>query len=140
MKIYLTYSAKDSVLAQRLMARLKGGGLQVWNTEEIAPGDNWAKKIGRALDHSELMLILLTPKAAESDRLRQDIEFALGSEKYEGRILSVFFGPKMEIRKAIPWILLTQPLIQVDSTKDFDKVVKGIRKLEHHSRASRIHA
>jgi hypothetical protein len=132
MKIYLTYSAKDSVLAQRLTARLKRGGLQVWNTEEIAPGDNWAKKIGRALDHSEFMLILLTPKATESDRLRQDIEFALGSKKYEGRIFSVFFGPTMEAGKDMPWILLKQPFIQVDSTKDFDKVVRGIRELELH--------
>ncbi len=137
MKIYLTHSPKDNLLAHRLSARLKRGGMQVWNTEDqVAPGDNWARKIGQALDHSELMLILLTPRATESDRLRQDIEFALGSKKYEGRVFSVFVGTTMEAGRDMPWILLKQPYIQVGSTSDFGKVVKGIRELDLHPCAS----
>ena len=137
MRIYLTHSTKDADLAHRLTVRLKRDGLRVWTTQEqIAPGDNWARKIGDALDHSELMLILLTPRATESDRLRQDIEFALGSRKYEGRVFSVFVGPTMEAGKDMPWILLKQPFVQVESSRDFDKVVRGIRELDLHPIAS----
>ena len=54
----------------------------VWLFEDnITPGDNWAKKVGKAFDDAEWMVLLLTPAAMESDSLRQDIEFALGSRR-----------------------------------------------------------
>jgi hypothetical protein len=45
------------------------------------------------------MVVLLTPGALASGWLRQDIEFALGSKKYEGRVFSVFVGPALEAGK-----------------------------------------
>lgn len=73
------------------------------------------------------MLILLTPKALESDRLRQDIEFALGSNTYEGRVFSVFVGAKKQ--SDTPWILQRLPHRQVKSAADFDDVVARIDDL-----------
>ena len=82
MKVFLSHARKDSDLARQLADHLARAGFVVWSPEEeISPGDNWAKKIGKALDDSELMVILLTPKALESDFLRQDIEFAARLEE-----------------------------------------------------------
>src|SRR5260370_26858014 len=107
MKVLLSYARKDSDLARQLAERLRRRGFTVWiSDQEITPGDNWGTKIGEALDDSELMVILLTPTALESDRVRQDIEFALGSRKYESRVFSVFVGPALEAGKDMPWILL----------------------------------
>src|SRR5262249_26089175 len=129
-KIFLSHAGKDSALAVQLARRLRGKGFTVWIAEEeVVPGDNWAKKTGKALDDSELMVILLTPGAAESDRSRQDIEFALGSRKYEGRVFTVFVGPTLEAGKDMPWILLRLPHRQVGSPSDFAKVVKDIQAL-----------
>src|SRR5438477_9834875 len=118
MKIFLSHARKDEALARQLAQRLTRGGFTVWISEkEIAPGDNWAKKIGKALEASELMVFLFTPAAMESDRLRQDFEFAIGSRKYEDRVFSVFVGPTLEAGKDVPWILLKLPHRQVESAK-----------------------
>src|SRR5438105_4455371 len=90
MKIFLSHAQKDAVLARQLAARLKREGLPAWISEDqVTPGENWAKKVGKALDESEFMVILLTPSALKSESLRQNIEFALGSKKFERRIFSV---------------------------------------------------
>ena len=130
MKLFISQAQKDVGLARELAERLAKAGFKVWNPEEeIAPGDNWAKKIGKALDESELMVILLTPRAMESDWLRQDIEFALGSKKFEGRVFTVFVGPTLEAGKDMPWILLKLPHVQVESATDFGNAVKKVRAL-----------
>ena len=137
----MSYARKDSALARQLADRLTRGGFTVWNPEEeIAPGDNWAKKIGKALENSEWMVILLTPRALESDWLRQDIEFALGSKKYEGRVFSVYVGPTLEAGKDVPWILLKLPHRQVESAKDFGDIVKDLKALRDRSGMSHSNA
>jgi hypothetical protein len=129
MKIFLSHARRDDDLARQLAARLTRGGFTVWNSEEeIVPGDNWAKKTGKALDNSELMVFLLTPTALESDQLQQDIDFALQSRKFEGRVFSVLVGSTRRKNKNVPWILLKLPHCQVESGKDFGKVVKEIRR------------
>src|SRR5438552_3982352 len=93
MKVFLSHARKDAELARKLAARLTRAGFKVWLSEDqIAPGENWATKTGKALEASELMVILLTPRSMESDSVRQNIEFALGSKKYERRLFSVFIG------------------------------------------------
>lgn len=128
MKIFLSYARKDSALAHQLAERLARGGFAVWLSEdEIAPGDNWARKIAKALDDADWMVLLFTPSAMESDLLRQNIEFALGSRKFEDRLFSVFVGPKVKASKEMPWILLRLPHCQVESAKNFGEVVKAIQ-------------
>jgi hypothetical protein len=127
MRVFLSHARKDSALARQLAA---DGGFTVWNPEEeIAPGDNWAKKVGNALESSEWMVILLTPGALRSDWLRHDIEFALGSKKYDGRVFSVFVGPPLEAGKDVPWILLKLPHRQIESANDFGDIVTELKAL-----------
>jgi hypothetical protein len=75
------------------------------------------------------MVLLLTPAAMESESLRQNLEFALGSSKYESRLFSVFVGPTQEAGRDVPWILLRLPHRQVESAKGFGEVVKDIQAL-----------
>ena len=121
--------------------RLTHAGFKVWIADEqIVPGENWAKKIGKALDAAGLMVVLLTPRALESDSVRQDIEFALSSRKFEGRVFSVFVGSTLEAGKDMPWILLKLPHAQVESAKDFPDLVKQIQNLSADSNMSQSNA
>jgi hypothetical protein len=130
MNIFLSHARKDSALARQLAQRLTRGGFNVWLSEEkIEPGDNWAKKMGQALDDSDWMVILLTPAALESDLLRQDIEFALMSRKFERRVFTVFVGPTLEAGKDMPWILMKLPNEQIESPREFADVVKKFKAL-----------
>jgi TIR domain len=141
MQIFLSHAPKDNAKAQRLAKRLIRAGFSVWDSQEqIVPGDNWAKKIGKALDDSDLLVILLTPGALASDALRQDVDFAIGSKKYADRVFTIFVGPTMEAGKDMPWILLKLPHCQVESFTDLAKAVKQIRSLAAPSSASKVHA
>ncbi len=134
MRVFLSYARKDADLARQFAARLEADGrFNVWLAdEEVAPGDNWAEKTGKALKESEWMVILLTPSAFRSDSLRSDIEYALASKKFEGRFFSVFVGPTLEAGKDMPWILLKLPHRQIESSREFNEVVKEIRALQNN--------
>jgi hypothetical protein len=124
-----------------LAKRLSKAGFQVWYPEDrIAPGGNWAKEIGRALDDSEFMVILLTPRSMESDWLRQEIEFAISSKKYEGRLFTLFVGPATDVEKNVPWILLELPHLQIESAKGLGDSVKRIRTLRANPTVSHLNA
>jgi hypothetical protein len=141
MRVFLSHAQKDVGLASRLAELLEKKGLQVWNSaKEITPGDNWAKKIGKALDAAELMVILLTPGSAKSDWLRQEINYALGSEKLAHRVYTVFVGPTLEVGKDIPWILLKLPNCQIGSPDDFGDAVAEIQALSEKANLSHSNA
>jgi hypothetical protein len=141
MRVFLSHARKDSALARQLADRLTHGGFTVWDPEEeIAPGDNWAKKVGNALESSEWMVILLTPGALRSDWLRHDIEFVLGSKKYDGRVFSVFVGRTLEAGKDVPWILLKLPHRQIESAKDFGDIATELKALRDRSDMSHSNA
>ncbi len=130
MRIFLSRAGKDRALANELSRRLTKAGFQVWDPhEETLPGDNWAKKIGKALDESNMMVFLLTPRSIDSDWLRKDMMFALGSLKYENRVFSVLVKPRPRSLRRIPPILLELPHAQIDSAKDCRRVVKKIQSL-----------
>jgi hypothetical protein len=142
MNIFLSHARKDAELARQLAEELVRAGFEVWNADEkIEFGDNWAKKIGKALENAEAMVILLTPKALESDLLRQDIDFALASRKFENRFFSVYVGRGgLHAGKDMPWILLKLPNRLVESADEFDKVVREIRRRFTSADVSHSHA
>jgi hypothetical protein len=141
MQVFISHANKDVNLARTLAENLAQQGFKVWNAEDqIMPGENWAKKVGKALDDSDLMVILLSPRAMESDWLRQEIEFALGSTRYEGRVFSVFVGPTSDAVKGMPWILRRLAYRQVESAKDLGKVAKEIKAHAANSNLSHTNA
>ncbi|GEM_PF-802467 len=128
MNIYLSHARKDSGLALQLAERLKSEGLVVLHPEtEIVTGENWAKKIGKALQDADFMVFLLTPGAFDGDWMRMDVEFALGSRKFEGRVFSVFVGPASQLSTDVPWILLKLPHRQVESARSLHRVANEVK-------------
>ena len=64
MKVFISYAQQDAALAGRVAEALQGDGLEVWNAERnLLPGDNWAAEVGRALEESEAMVVLLTSRS-----------------------------------------------------------------------------
>jgi TIR domain len=102
MKIFISHAEPDQSFAKDLARRLSKEGLAVWNPyEELSPGDNWASGIGQALAQSDAVLVLLSPDSVDSEWVRHEIEYALGSMKLQNRLLPVVVRPT----EGIPWIL-----------------------------------
>jgi hypothetical protein len=129
MRVFISHSSKDTPIARQLARRLSEAGLRVWIPEdEILPGDNWAKKVGQALEESDLMVVLVTPHAFESEWLKEDIQYALTAEQYQGRLIPVFLGPQSETSSDVPWILRKLNPVQLGGSKeDWQQVIDKVR-------------
>ncbi len=101
MKVFLSYAHADARLAKVLAAVLSSAGYQVFSGQDLLPGDNFAQQIGEALEESEAMVVLISPASVDSPWVKKEIDFALGSPNYAGRLIPVVVRPTAEM----PWIL-----------------------------------
>ena len=106
MKVFISHSHVNKILARKVTKALEQAGLEVWDDErEILPGDNWAKKIAEGLEESEAMVVLLTPDAVRSQAVRREIDYALGKKSFDKRLIPVLIGsPEKFPEDSIPWI------------------------------------
>ncbi len=127
MKLFVSYSGSDKELARELISRLVAEGFEVWQDVEVHPGDNWPLAVGKALEESDAMIVLLSPDAAESEWVGREIEYALTSPRYKNRLIPVIVRPT----RRIPWILRKLHLIRLyeDPAEGTDRVVDGGRQL-----------
>jgi len=102
MKIFVSYAKQDKEFALSLAGQLSEQGHRVWAADRaLLPGDNWALETGKALQGSDAMVVLLSPHSMQSEWQRHEIDYALGSDRYAGRVIPVFVRPT----KDFPWIL-----------------------------------
>ncbi len=102
MYVFLSYADRDGELARQLAERLGAAGVSVWLDErEVEPGDNWADKLQTALKHADAMVVLLSPEAVRSRWVRREIDYALTTPRFEGRLVPVEVRPT----KDMPWVL-----------------------------------
>jgi hypothetical protein len=153
MHVFLSYMPQNTALAFRLADALKEKGLLIWLAEkgtwqprlsdfgreglaemEVHTGDNWAEKTSQALQECQAMVALLTPEALVSDRVFQDIGFALGSMNYRQRVIPVLVGSPGEVSDAsIQEVLRSQILRLTDETAT-DIISQQIAdRLLHHA-------
>jgi hypothetical protein len=111
-RIFLSYAPSDRQLAETLAKDLSAAGFAVWSDQEALPGDNWARKVGEALEESEAMVVIVSPAAAKSEWVRREVEFALGSPRYAGRLIPVIAKPTDEM-----WILSKLQPVSVKKDK-----------------------
>lgn len=126
MKVFISHAHENKALAQKLGKALKRDGWDVWDDEQILPGDNWAEKIGQALEESQAMVVLLTG-AGLSSNVRWEIEYALGKKSLKNRLIPVLVGPEVNIStQNFPWILNHLKMIKLpESGREED----GIRQI-----------
>ncbi len=107
MQVFISYSQSDSSLAARVSEELRKNGLEVWDAQlNLLPGDNWAAQVGRALEESDAMVVLLTPNSISSPHVKAEMAFALGSKSYSNRLIPVAVGGREQLPQGeVPWIV-----------------------------------
>jgi hypothetical protein len=128
MKVFISYSQADQAIAKDLVSLLAAAGVRAWDAEsELTPGDNWAMRIGQALEESDAMIVLLSPDSVKSEWVRREIEYALSSPNYRDRLIPVIVRPT----RKIPWILRDLSLVDLHADPDEGKklVVSRVRHL-----------
>jgi len=134
-RIFLSYVMKDKELARELAAKISKQEFEVWSSDQaVLLGDNISLETARALEQSRAMVVLLSPDAVKSKQVLSEVDFALGSQNYRGRVIPVMLRPTEDI----PWILRKFQIIR--STQDLDEVVREIIKAlsRHEPREERL--
>jgi hypothetical protein len=123
--IFVSYSQKDEKWAREFIHHLSQEGIDVWDAEsELSPGDNWNLEVGKALERANAMIVLLSPASARSENLRKEIEYALGSRKFQDRLIPVIVKPTHQI----PWILKRfKPIRGSDPSRVSGRVARRLK-------------
>ena len=121
MRVFLSHAHADREWAEQFRSGLSRAGFEVWNPmNDLAPGSNPLLALGESLEQSEAMVVLLSPDSVQLDSVIFEIEFALSSPRFRGRLVSVLVRPTAEI----PWILQKLPFIR--ATKDKAETVRRV--------------
>jgi hypothetical protein len=135
MRIFLSHAQSDLGFARKLSEHLGAAGFQVFDpTDELLPGDNWSLEIGRALDISDAMVVLISPASARSPWIKHEIQYALGSERFQDRLILVEVEPTDDF----PWVLNHLPWIRLEG--NFAEAGEQVSKILHASGRPDVHA
>ncbi|MBI5667633.1 MAG: TIR domain-containing protein [Chloroflexi bacterium] len=112
--VFLSYSHKDSVVMRQVRDSLRTAGLGVWTDEGIEPGTaDWRLAIEEAIKHSCCLVVILSPDAAGSRYVREEISFA---ENWGVRFFPVL--ARGSERDAVPSSLILTQRIDIRSHYD----------------------
>lgn len=91
-KIFISYSHKDEELMQQISKHLKvyefNDSLSVWNDEDIRIGEDFEKKIRKAIDETDIAILLISTDFLVSDFIRnKELEWL--EKRYEMNRLEI---------------------------------------------------
>jgi hypothetical protein len=70
LKVFISYSRKDSTFAEDLVAALEACGFAPFlDKHDIAPGEPWEARLGRLILQSDTLAFVISPDSVSSDRL-----------------------------------------------------------------------
>jgi hypothetical protein len=126
MRIFISYADRDRRYATALGKALKDASQDIWEPQDLKPGENWRLKSGEALAGADAVVVLLSPESVASDWVRKEIEFAISSPRFKGRLVPVLVRPARDI----PWILRELPQwVEADDPSAAAKEIVSILNL-----------
>ena len=79
--IFISYAHIDSDTVFPEIKCFNEQGYHVWYDEGIAPGNEWTEEIADALSGCSIFVVMMTPNAANSHNVRNEINYALDEKK-----------------------------------------------------------
>jgi hypothetical protein len=84
---FISYSRKDKDFALELANELRASGFSIWFDQlDIPTGARWDDEIQKALEQCEIFMVILTPSSTASNNVKDEVGYAIDSEK---RILPI---------------------------------------------------
>lgn len=78
--VFISYSHKDSNIADAVCNRLERGGIRCWYApRNIQPGHEWAEDIINALGQSKIMVLIFTDSSNDSTQVKREVSTAVSS-------------------------------------------------------------
>jgi hypothetical protein len=107
--IFISYSHKDTDYAHGLANNLQSIGLEVWIDARLDYGSQWPHEIQKQLDSCDAFIIIMTPRAFDSEWVQSELQRA-----------------KRKLKPIFPVLLEgDEPWLSIESTQFYD--VRGGR-------------
>lgn len=120
-KTFLSYSRANKDFAIRLAKELKSEGFHVWLDQlDIPLGARWDVEVEKALEESEIFMIIMTPASIASENVRDEIGYAIDNGKR--------FLPVLLENCTVPLRLRRFQYVDF-SNKNFDEGVEAAKEL-----------
>lgn len=88
--VFVSYSHRDRVIADRMARSLSGLGVDVWIDQwEIRPGDSLIEKINEGLNDKDILLLLLSSASVASSWVQKELSSALMEELARRKVVVV---------------------------------------------------
>ncbi len=86
--VFLSYAHQDAPAAAGLALDLAGRGCVVWvDREQLRAGDDWTRRIERAIDRSDVVAVLITRHSSRSRWVRREV---LRAQRRRKRIVPIY--------------------------------------------------
>src|SRR4051794_9013811 len=73
LNVFVSYSRLDRVVVERIVARLKGDGHDIWiDTAQLKPGDNIARAVDAGLAKADAMVVVVSRNSLKSRWIQQE--------------------------------------------------------------------
>lgn len=131
-KIFISYSRRDSLIADTLARKLDKDGYQIWiDRESIYGGGQWREQIVLAVESADFFLLLMSPFSLASDNVRKELDLA---EQIELQVFPLIVQPIQFIPPKMRYQLIgTQQIDFVSSFESgYDKLLVALNLSERH--------
>ncbi len=77
-QVFISYSRKDDAIMRRIVAFLRGEGINVWvDNEKLVPGTPiWEEEIEKAIKAAGAIVVVMSPDLKKSEWVRREISLA----------------------------------------------------------------
>ena len=81
--VFVSYSVKDKVVADAIVARLEADSIRCWEApRDVVPGADWGESIINAIESSRIMILVFTASANASPQIKREVERAVDKGVY----------------------------------------------------------
>lgn len=82
-RTFISYSSQNKEFALNLGKELRSSGFNIWLDQlDIPAGSRWDDEVERALEECEIFMVILTPASSASDNVKDEIGYAIDTNKH----------------------------------------------------------
>ena len=80
--VFISHSSKDKTIADAICHALEENDIRCWIApRDIRPGKTWASEIGQGIKNSQIVLLVYTKNANQSEAVSNEIDIAFSNKK-----------------------------------------------------------
>src|SRR5690348_8865194 len=73
--LFASYSSKDSIIVEKVLAELRHNDLEIWiDTRHIGPGKRWDHTIRETIVNSKAVLYFVSPNSEQSKNVANELD------------------------------------------------------------------